>query len=276
MGASSRRAWVLVGLGALACAFAGCEVLIGLNDFTVSDCSSGACEEGGAQESGADADASGDADASAGDSADVAVEARDTGSDGADASDAPDEGSSDVTVGPPDVAQPTVSEIWVQWVMPNPDAETYPGSDASLPNPMAYSYDGGTTVFDQRTGLTWEASGTEVTSYEDAEWHCARLTQPGSPSWRVPTRIELVSLIDWTHVPTLDLDAFAPDTDADTGQASGVYWSSSLAVPPTGGPLPADASPTSGWHWTVSFATGLVVQQQQLSAGWVRCVSGGS
>jgi hypothetical protein len=85
-----------------------------------------------------------------------------------------------------------------------------------------------------------------------------------------------VSLIDWTHVPTLDVDAFAYDAAADTGQATGVYWSSSLAVPLDGGLIPADASPTSGWHWTVSFATGLVVQEQQLSPGWVRCVSGGA
>jgi hypothetical protein len=83
-----------------------------------------------------------------------------------------------------------------------------------------------------------------------------------------------VSLLDWTHVPTFDVDAFAYDADADTGQGTGVYWTSSLAAPPSGGELPGDASPASWWHWTVSFADGLVVQK--LSAGWVRCVKGGS
>jgi hypothetical protein len=260
-----------VGLGALACAFAGCEVLIGLSDFTVRDCSSGACDSGSAE---GDADAYAEADAV--DSTADAADAGDTGSDGADASDAPDEGSSDVVVGPPDVSQPTVAEIWTQWLMPNPSVPIAPEASVLLPNPMAY--DAGPTVFDQVTHLTWEASGWPVASYADAEWHCLWLAQTTNLPWRVPTRIELVSLIDWTHVPTLDLDAFAPDTDADIGQAAGVYWSSSLAVPTSGGLLPADASLTSWWHWTVSFATGLVIQEQpqHLSTGWVRCVSGGA
>jgi hypothetical protein len=262
MGASSRRAAVLVGLGALACAFAGCEALIGLNDFTVRDCSNGACDAGGEADSGADASAESAA-------ADGSRDAGDGGSDASDAGDAPDEGSGDVVTGEtgPDVAPPTVTEVWVHWFMPNPPS-------VPLPHPMSYAPDdAGRTVFDQVTHLTWEASGAPAATYEAAELHCLALAQSSSLAWRVPTRIEVVSLVDWTHVPMLDLDAFAYDPDADTGEAMGTYWTSSLAAPPGGGPLPLDASPTSWWHWTVSFATGAVVQQK--SADWVRCVSGG-
>ncbi len=276
MGAS-RRAAVLAGLGALACAIAGCEALMGLNDFSVRDCSNDACDAGDAAEGGDDGDAAADA----GDStADVASDTSDGGSDGADAGDAPDEGSGDVNVAEaePDVAPPTVTEIWVQWVMPNPDAAIALGSTVQLPNPMSYAPDdAGRTVFDQQTHLTWEASGSQASTYEAAEEHCLSLAASPIP-WRVPTRVELVSLIDWTHVPTFNVDAFALDSDADTGQAMGTYWTSSLAVPPPpGGVLPVDASLTTWWHWTVSFATGAVVQQQQGdSVRWVRCVSGGS
>jgi Protein of unknown function (DUF1566) len=276
MGAS-RRAAVLVGLGALACAFAGCEALIGLNDFSVRDCSNDACDSGGAAETGPD----GYADADASDStADVAADTRDGGGDGGDASDAPDEGSEDVVVSEaaPDVAPPTVTEIWVHWPMPNPpNTPIALDSSVDLPHPMAYSVDdAGATVLDQVTNLTWESSGSHVNSYEDAERYCLRLAQSTKLPWRVPTRIELVSLIDWTRVPTFDVDAFAYDpADASVGQSTGTYWTSSLAVPPQGGLLPADASSDSWpWHWTVSFVTGLV--EQQTPANSVRCVRGGS
>jgi hypothetical protein len=270
MGRSSRRAAVFAGLGALLCAFAGCEALIGLNDFTVRDCPPDVCEAG-VPESGPDSDAEG---GDALDStADVEADTRDGGSDG-DASDAPDLGSGDVAADvAPDVPPPTVTEIWTQWPMPNPNAPIAPDSAVLLPNPMAYAP--GQTVFDQVTHLTWEASGVQVANYAEAEWHCLGLPHAGFSPWRVPTRIELVSLIDWTHVPTFDLDAFAYSVDADTGQATGVYWTSSLAVLSTGGLLPADASVASWpWHWTVSFATGAVVQET--TAGFVRCVRGGA
>jgi hypothetical protein len=278
MGAS-RRAAVLAGLGALACAFAGCEALIGLNEFSVRDCSGDACDTGGAAEGGPDADANADADGSNA-AMDVATDTRDGGSDGADASDAPDEGSGDVVVSEaaPDVAPPTVTEIWVHWWMPNPpNTPIAPASSTLLPHPMAYSVDdAGLTVLDQVTNLTWEASGSHVTTYEDAERHCLGLAQSTGLRWRVPTRIELVSLIDWTHVPTFDVDAFAYDPgDASVGRATGMYWTSSLAVPAEGGLLPPDASPESWpWHWTVSFANGSVMQQTLADS--VRCVSGGS
>jgi hypothetical protein len=275
MGAS-RRAAVLVGLGALACAFAGCEALIGLNGFTVSDCSADGC---GGDEGGLDAYA--DADASTSDSA--ADISPDRGSDAADASDAPHEGSGDVDLSEaaPDVAPPTVTEIWVHWYMPNPpNVPIAPDSSVMLPHPMTYAPDdAGQTVVDQVTNLTWEASGFPAASYEDAERHCFTLAQKASSPWRVPTRIEVVSLIDWTHVPMFDVDAFASDTDATTGQAMGTYWTSSLAVSPFGDLVPPDASPLTWWHWTVSFATGAVTQggvTQATSADWVRCVSGGS
>jgi hypothetical protein len=273
MGAS-RRAAVLAGLCALACAFAGCEALIGLNQFSVRDCSTEGCEAGGEADGGVDADAYADS------TADVSLDTNDGGSDGADARDAPDEGSADVAVAEaePDVAPPTVTQIWVHWFMPNPP-NTPIALDAStfLPHPMAYSADdAGLTVLDQVTSLTWEASGFRAASYADAESHCLGLGQTPPLRWRVPTRIELVSLIDWTRVPTYDVDAFAYDPgDADVGRATGTYWTSSLAVPAQGGQLPPDASPGSWpWHWTVSFASGAV--EPQMSADSVRCVSGGS
>ncbi len=275
MGAS-RRAAFLAGLGALACAFAGCEALIGLNEFSVRDCSDGTCDAAGAPDSGPDVYADVPDVPDADSTADVANDTTEH-LDASD-SDAPDQRSADDATdeGLPDVAPPTVTQIWTQSIMPNPNAPITPDSSILLPNPMSYAAQSvGGTVVDHETGLVWEASGRPALNYEEAATYCQQL-QTSSLSWRVPTRIELASLIDWTHVPTLDVDAFAYDPDSGTGRAMGSYWTSSLAAPPPGGVVPAEASTWFWWHWTVSFATGAVVQQMSDGgADSVRCVSGG-
>jgi hypothetical protein len=195
----------------------------------------------------------------------------DDASDASDALDAAYEAEADTAVAEAglDVAPPTVTEIWVHWPMPNPDAAiapTLPSLDAALPHPMAYTAgDAGQPVFDRVTHLTWEAVATRAPSYVDAELYCLSLAQTTSMHWRVPTRIELVSLIDFTRVPTINSDVFA--FPADAGAADPMWtWSSSLALP--------DADPTMSDHWAVSFADGSVATGS--AARWVLCVNGGS
>ncbi len=279
MGAS-RRAAVFAGLGAAVCALAACDVLLGLNDFSVRDCKVERCDGSVPTEDGPDARDDADAGKPAADGmTDSSPEAADGASDG-DASDAPGDGDADgIGDGPPDVAPPTVTEIWVHWPMPNPDAAIAPDSDASLPNPMSYVTDHtALTVYDQVTLLTWEATPAAAATYADAETACLALAQTTSAPWRVPTRIELVSLIDFTRVPTFDVDAFPLPADAAPGAAAGTYWTSSLAPSPAGPAFPPDADPTTSPHWAVSFADGTVATTatRGVSASWVRCVRGGS
>jgi hypothetical protein len=260
---------VLAALAAAAGALVACDALIGLNTFRVctTDCPDTGTDAGEDVIEEPDSGAPFDGTTDAGDGA------PDAGGDAFDAGDASDASDSSFSTQPdsateagPDVAAPTVTEIWVHWPMPNPDAAIAPGLDASLPNQMHYAPgDAGDPVLDEVTHLTWEPVATSATSYRDAEDHCLTLAHATGTAWRVPTRIELVSLIDFTRVPAIDLDVFGFPDDAGVA-ASGVYWTSSLAVP--------DSSPTSPTsdHWVVLFGDGTVLTG---SARWIRCVVGG-
>jgi hypothetical protein len=254
----------LAALAAVAGALAACDALIGLNAFHVC---SGDC--GATVDSGDDASDAAEATVwpdGGPEGGDGSAEGGDDASDASDALDAPSEAETAAVSGEagPDVAPPTVTQIWVHWPMPNPDAAIAPGIDAALPNPMHYAAgDAGEPVLDLVTSLKWEPVAASATTYLDAELHCLSLAQMLGGTWRVPTRIELVSLIDFTRAPTIDLDVFA--VPADAGNAgSGKYWTSSLAIP--------DSAPTD-LHWVVSFAGGMVATDY---GQWVRCVSGGS
>jgi len=70
---------------------------------------------------------------------------------------------------------------------------------AGMPNPTSYKDLGDGTIYDNVTGLTWEKTVGLTTAgpYEAARAYCAALTLAGA-HWRVPTRIEMVSLWDFT------------------------------------------------------------------------------
>jgi hypothetical protein len=180
---------------------------------------------------------------------------QDVGSDAA-----PDIGSTDVVI------TPEANLFWARWRMPNPaDAASMPGLDGAvdgardcasslLPNAVSYDAsaeagDGGIdTVYDNVTQLTWQMDGsTHLTTAVEASNYCATL---GPGSWRLPTRIELVSLIDFTrNGPSID--------PVFSGTQSDTYWSSSVA---SGDPA---------HYWMVSFTDGTVSTG---TANNVRCV----
>jgi hypothetical protein len=116
--------------------------------------------------------------------------------------------------------------------MPNP-------ASAGLPNPAAYSKNADGTVTDNVTGLTWEGT-VDSGSYAQgaAATYCANKAPAGG--WRLPTRLELVSLVDFTVPypgPTIDQTNF-PNTPA------ALYWASSADVG------------FSGYAWGVDFNFG--------------------
>jgi hypothetical protein len=99
------------------------------------------------------------------------------------------------------------------------------------------------TVIDCVTGLEWERTADPgAFSQAQAIAHCEALELGGYTDWRLPSRIELVTLIDYSAAspgPTLDRTAFP-------GTPGGVFWS---------------ATPTadlSGNGWYVYFGNGYV------------------
>jgi Protein of unknown function (DUF1566) len=58
-------------------------------------------------------------------------------------------------------------------------------------------------VVDLVTGLMWQADDQlergVLYTWSEAKAHCANLKLNNCPGWRVPSRIELVSLVDFTR-----------------------------------------------------------------------------
>ncbi|MBC8132768.1 MAG: DUF1566 domain-containing protein [Deltaproteobacteria bacterium] len=78
---------------------------------------------------------------------------------------------------------------WACWRMPNP-------TSAGLPNPASYTDLGNGTVRDNVTCLTWQKT-VSATSYTVAAGraYCATL----GTGWRLATRIEMMSILDFTQ-----------------------------------------------------------------------------
>lgn len=131
------------------------------------------------------------------------------------------------------------------FVMPNP-------ATAGLPNPASYTSGSG-IVTDNVTKLVWEQPTTAAgfsSSFDDALKHCA----DKAGGWRLPTVLELYSLIDFTKTGSMIDERYFPNAPAD------VFWSSSVVA---GGASAA---------WTVNFGDGSMSQEVLDVDYSVRCV----
>ncbi len=190
-----------------------------------ADASFSSTEDGGEPLDAADA---------AADAAGADVDASDGAPGGAsDAGDASDADAGDGGSSPPLEAGPSID--WPLWVMPN-------GAEAGLPNPARYAYapvpgtDGG--IADLVTGLVWRNGY----SLADASGACPY-------PWRVPSRIELVSILD-TSQPTL----------SPTSILANPVFTSILRAATYG--TATDGGIASG-PWTVDFAHGTITPSFQ-------------
>lgn len=128
-----------------------------------------------------------------------------------------------------------------------------------LPPPYPKGADYGLTsgtVRDERTHLVWErAPRAGSMTLAEARAHCEGLTAEGD-DWRVPTRIELLSIVDYaTRDPALSREAF------DGASQAGTYWTSS-----------PDALAASTRAWTVGASLGIPKTEPITGAFRVRCV----
>jgi hypothetical protein len=139
--------------------------------------------------------------------------------------------------------------VWADWPMPSP-----PGAD--LPHPQSYDTSTTGVVLDKVTSLQWQRSlDTTARTWSDAAGYCAALTVAGG-GWRLPARIELLSIVDYTRVnPTIDLVTF-PGTPANG------FWTSSQNA----------SDPTSVWVVYFGFGTSMVYADSATKKNYVRCV----
>lgn len=140
---------------------------------------------------------------------------------------------------------------WADWIMPNP-------SESGLPNPASYRQSSTTQqISDGVTGLVWQRGSPEVgLNWEDAKQYCACSVVDNTIGWRLPSRIELASLVDWTKTsPSIDTRAFP-------GTANENYWTSS----------PVTIDP--GLAYMVFFLNGHTTYSDVAYEYRVRCVRG--
>jgi hypothetical protein len=148
---------------------------------------------------------------------------------------------------------------WAEWPMPNGPADV---AAAGAPNPESYQDNGDGTVTDNTTGLMWQqAVPAQELSWSVAAGYCPSLTLGGHNDWRLPTVIELMSLLDYgqvtgfgqAQVPLINGIVF-PATPADP------YWSSTVV----GG--------SASVAWYVDFGYGVASTSAQSDPNNFRCV----
>ncbi|MBU4153690.1 MAG: DUF1566 domain-containing protein [Proteobacteria bacterium] len=133
------------------------------------------------------------------------------------------------------------------------------GEDHDYPlNPLSYVVEGATVV-DQNTGLIWQQQDDNTKrNWDAAISYCSDLTLGNQSDWRLPSRQELITILDMGRQQPAINPTF-------TSTKSDRYW--------TG--VSGALSSTSAW--TVSF-TNLVnplFPLQKTGANYVRCVRGG-
>lgn len=102
-----------------------------------------------------------------------------------------------------------------------------------LPNPESYDQTTDGVVTDRVTGLMWQAqTPNDFYTFDTAQQYCAALALAGFDDWRAPSRIELVSILDMTHIqPSINASVF-PNTANDG------FWTASVAA----------ANPSNAWY----------------------------
>jgi hypothetical protein len=138
-------------------------------------------------------------------------------------------------------------------------------------NPMSYTDNDNGTVTDNNTGLMWQrldndqtynwykASGTyHATENPTSQDVCGASTLAGHSDWRLPTKKELVSIVDFSVVypgPNINQTYFPSTELAD-------FWSSIQLI----------GDPDSAW--SVYFGTGSAHDSGKINKNYVRCVRG--
>ncbi|MES1171862.1 MAG: DUF1566 domain-containing protein, partial [Bacteroidota bacterium] len=140
---------------------------------------------------------------------------------------------------------------WAEWPMPNQ-------AGSGLPYLAKYTFvtvGADEVVRDEVTALVWQRAVSATTfTWQEAMDYCGGLTLAGWSDWRLPSRIELVSLLDLSQTnPAVNRAAF-PGTPGDW------FWTAS---PQAGKPANA---------WNVYFYFGYVDTNDVQNRSLARCV----
>ncbi len=260
----SARFVVLAGAAIASLAAVACNAITGLSDYEKVACV-GSCDAGSTDVVPDDVfDAPYDVlyDVDAGDVADVVLDVKSdgVGFDGPDdvAPDVPEDVAEDVQYDASEVSIVERRLRWAQWQMPHQFLSTVPDAgDAGPPRGADLTLvDASKPYFhDAVTGLDWTTSGSEMPLGE-AVTYCETQSAPPLLA-RLPTRIELVSLLEPEVTPNVHL---VLEGDVKPG----AYWSQS--------DVPIRDAGAVREYWVVDFAQGAVLTRPENQEAYVRCV----
>lgn len=122
--------------------------------------------------------------------------------------------------------------------------------------------DDGKTVYDPKTNLTWDRSGSECRMNFEQAIASAEIANSqkhlGFDGWRVPTIAELLSIVDFgEHGPAIDSKLFP-------GCQGGRYWSSTVFAN------------HQAYTWYVDFSDGAALAVVKTYDGFARLVRSGN
>jgi hypothetical protein len=165
----------------------------------------------------------------------------------------------------PDTGQTKCYDNGVEIPCPQP-GEPFYGQDGTYRGPQpAYQDNGNGTVTDLNTGLMWQQGDSQNVGFgftwQEAMDYCLALDLDGHTDWRLPTRHELVSLVDINSVwpnPYINTTYF-PECHSIG------YWTSSTYA------YVDDLERA----WYVYFPNGGLDVEMKIGSWYVRCVRGG-
>lgn len=130
--------------------------------------------------------------------------------------------------------------------------------------PLSYTDNGDGTVTDDHTGVIWQQGQSDnPMSWDEAEAYCGSLTLGAASDWRLPSRRELVSIIDYGILypgPTIDSTYF-PNTPAVA------FWTSTID--------PADTRRVWSAFFDFGGVAGIDRDHPMAPPTHVRCARGG-
>jgi hypothetical protein len=138
-----------------------------------------------------------------------------------------------------------------------------PSWDQTLPASTRFivlSHMNGEAVLDRETGLVWQQSPSTSPrlTWLDAQIHCNELAVSNRIGWRLPTFQELASLVDRSQL----FPALPADHPFSNVQLSDYWSATTFARDPSGA-------------WAVVFNVGGIIEVDEGSAFFARCVRGG-
>ena len=141
--------------------------------------------------------------------------------------------------------------------MPNDQADVTAGA----PNLESYTDNKDGTVTDNLTGLMWQQTvPTGTYTWSQAVAYCPTLNLAGHSDWRLPSRIELASIVDFGVTSGSATSGATINATYFSSTPANWFWSSS--------PLAGSSS----YAWFVFFNSGSTSYDVVSSTYLVRCV----